>query len=120
MGSFTVWLWRDYLILIFSVFGSVVRSTNEFIPVPVVVLELLFDFCLLVIITRLRRERVVVKESVLIGGLFYLSTSATWSLANAATFTMRPHTVTIVDLHLAFHFRFIGRLDHCCSFQPAV
>ena len=80
-----------------SVLGNAVVKMKDFKPIPIVILELVLDFCLVIIITRDRNEKVVMKEAVLIGGLFYLSTAITWSLANAATLVAWPAIVTMVD-----------------------
>lgn len=73
-----------------SVLGDAAVKMKDFKPVPIIILELLLDFCLVIIITRVKNEKVVMKEAVLIGGLFYLSTAATWSLANTATLMSWP------------------------------
>jgi len=85
-----------------SVLGDVVLKMKDFNPGPIVILELLIDFCLIMIITGMKNEKVVMKEAVLTGGMFYLSTSATWNLANAATFVSWPVILTIVDT--SWHF----------------
>jgi uncharacterized membrane protein len=75
---------------------------KDFNPIPVIILELILIFCLVLIITRFKNDQLSMRESVLTGGLFYLSTSATWNLANAATLVSWPHIVTVVDV--LWHF----------------
>lgn len=85
-----------------AVLGNAVVKMKDFNPIPVIILELILIFCLVLIITRFKNDQLSMRESVLTGGLFYLSTSATWNLANAATLVTWPHIVTVVDV--LWHF----------------
>lgn len=82
--------------------GSAVRKMKDFDPAPIFLLELLLDFCLIVIITRWKNERIGRTDALRIGGLFYFSTATSWNLANAATFTTWSIPVVVVDI--AWHF----------------
>lgn len=82
--------------------GNAAVKMKDFNPVPIVILELLFDLCLVLIITRRKNEPVALREAVLTGGLFYLCTAASWNLANTATLVAWPVVVTLVDV--TWHF----------------
>lgn len=87
----------------FEGLGPAAIKMKDFEPLPIVILELLLDFCLLAIISRFRAEKIVLREAMWIGGLFYFSTAASWNLANSATLVSWPIIVTLVDMvwHLA-------------------
>jgi uncharacterized membrane protein len=65
---------------------------------PVVILEFVLVFVLLVFITRWRAEPVNMQEAMRTGALFYFATSATWNIGNSATFVYWAPIVTVVDV----------------------
>ena len=82
----------------FAPLGDAVLKMADFRVAPIVVLEFILDFVLLVFITRWRPEPVGVREAMRTGALFYFATSITWNVGNSATFVSWSPVVTIVDV----------------------
>ncbi len=82
----------------FAPLGDAALKMADFRVAPVVLLEFILDFVLLVFITRWRAEPVNVREAMRTGALFYFATSATWNIGNSATFVYWAPIVTVVDV----------------------
>lgn len=82
----------------FAPLGEAVLKMADFRIVPVIILEFVLDFVLLVFITRWRPEPVDMREALRTGALFYFATSTTWNIGNSATFVHWAPAVTIVDV----------------------
>ncbi len=82
----------------FAPLGDAVLKMAHFRLAPVIILEFILVFVLLVFITRWRAEPVGLREAIRTGALFYFATSATWNIANMATFVYWAPAVTMVDV----------------------
>lgn len=82
----------------FAPLGPAALKMADFRVGPVILLEFVLMFVLLVFITRWRSEPVNLREAMRTGALFYFATSATWNIGNAATFVYWAPIVTVVDV----------------------
>ncbi len=82
----------------FAPLGDAVLKMAHFRVAPVVILEFVLDFVLLVFITRWRAEPVDMREAIRNGALFYFATATTWNIGNMATFVSWSSAVTVVDV----------------------
>lgn len=78
-------------------FGDAVNKMEQFKAAPVVVLELLLAFILVYLISS-RAEKPTGIFGAKTGAALGLATSATWSLANAATFKIWPAGLGLIDV----------------------
>lgn len=88
----------DFFDTHFAPLGDAVLKMADFRVVPVILLDFMLIFVLLVFITRWRPEPVNVREAMRTGALFFFATSATWNIANMATFVQWAPVVTVVDV----------------------
>lgn len=82
----------------FAPLGDAVLKMAHFRLAPVIILEFILVFVLLVFITRWRAEPVDTGEAMRTGALFYFATSATWNIGNTATFVSWAPVVAIIDI----------------------
>lgn len=80
-----------------EILGSAVAKMADFNPAPVVLLEFIIVFTLTWILFKMARGGITVKDAVLAGALLEMTTAATWSLANAATFVTWSMAITLAD-----------------------
>lgn len=78
--------------------GAAAVKMADFNPAPVALLEVLLGFCLTWIISKTNTEKISLQDAVVIGGLFHLSTSASWNLANMATLVSWPVQLAAGDI----------------------
>lgn len=78
--------------------GDAAVKTADFNPLPIAILEMLLGFCLIWIFSQTDAKRITLRDALTIGGLFHLSTSATYNLANMATLAAWPLQLLVVDV----------------------
>lgn len=78
--------------------GNAAVKMAHFNPIPVIILELLLVFSLTWILSKTHSAKTILRDAILIGGLFQLCTAATWSLANMATMVSWPVPLALVDI----------------------
>ena len=88
----------DFFDTHFAPLGAAVLKMARFRVAPVVALDFVLAFVLLVFVTRWRAEPVPVREAMRTGALFYFATSATWNIGNSATFVSWAPVMTMVDV----------------------
>lgn len=82
----------------FAGLGDATVKMADFNPLPVAILELLLAFSLTWIFSITGSENTTLRGALTVGGLFHFSASATWSLANMATFVSWPIQLAAGDI----------------------
>lgn len=70
--------------------GDAAVKMADFNPLPIAILEVLLGFCLTWIFSKTNTEQLTLRDALTIGGLFHLSTAATYNLASMATLVAWP------------------------------
>ena len=78
--------------------GSAVLKMADFNPLPVAILEAIITFSLTWILFKTSTENTTLNTALTIGGLVHFATSATWNLANMATFVSWPLQLVLGDV----------------------
>lgn len=96
-GLFHGLLAADFFDSSLAHFGDSVRKMSEFSPLPAALLELLLVYVLVYLISS-RSTQPSMGFGTKTGALLSLANSATWSLANMATFKSWPWSLTLLDV----------------------